>query len=502
MTDPYADMPYPDALHEGTHLDGLAARARLHGVDAPDPETARVLAIGTARGANLLALAAAFPKATFVGVDLSEAQVGEADAMRRELGLSNIRFVAADLTTIDASWGDFDYIIAHGVFSWVPPEVADALLGLSARLTATGVMYVSYNVFPGWSDRIVIRELLLRHTASIEAPRDRIAQARELLRFLASQKPRAAWAHDLDAIVAEFDEHEDGYLFHEWLETFNHPLWFEDFVARAAAAGLAYLTDVQLPRSLPANYGPDVESVLEPLGPVGAGRYLDFLGDRRFRQSLLVRAEVKPDRTFDPERMRAFRFSARFTASGPPPADGAWELQSPSGGFSAGTPTSKLALLHLLRVCPERPSFDEILGALPEAQRDPIDLVQTLLACVMRDWVGLHVWKSPISASAGARPRVWGLARQLADRESVPSLLHQNVRIGALGRLFLRELDGRTTVPELAARLVALEESGSLQVGWPGARPSDHDGRLRVLTDLVQDRVDSLARLGLLVASR
>ncbi|MEZ4315902.1 MAG: class I SAM-dependent methyltransferase [Myxococcota bacterium] len=495
----YDELPYPDALHEGTHIDALASRARLLGVRAPDPETARVLEVGCAIGGNLIALASALPNATFVGLDRSTTQIAEADRRRRDLGVTNLRFEAADLLDVDASWGEFDYIVAHGVFSWVPPDVADALLRLSARLSPNGVMYVSYNVFPGWSDRIAIRELVVRHTANLPSPRQRVAQARQLLEFLARQSPPGAWAHDLERILAEFHEHDDAYLFHEWLETHNHPQWFEDFVARASAAGLRYLTDVQLPRVVPGNYGPEVDATIGHMDELGTGRYLDFLGDRTFRQSLLVRADVDIDRRMDASRMREFRFSARFSADGPPPADGPWELHGRTGEFQASTPTAKAALAHLYAVRPERPSFDELVAVLPPESLDEKDLFETLLACVLRDWVGLHVWRSPLVSAVRTRPKAWWLARELASGDAVPSLLHQNVRVGPLGELFLKQLDGKRSLEDIARNLAKLEESGSLQVGWPGERPTSKRDRMVVLTALVENHVQSLAHLGLLV---
>ena len=87
---------------------------------------------------------------SFVGIDLSPRSIDEARAMAADLGLTNVTFHAADLRDLPTDAGDFDYIVAHGFYSWVPAPVRSALFEtIHARLAPRGVAFVSHNVLPG-----------------------------------------------------------------------------------------------------------------------------------------------------------------------------------------------------------------------------------------------------------------------------------------------------------------------------------------------------------------
>ena len=86
---------------------------------------------------------------------------------------------------IDASWGKFDYIICHGVFSWVPEEVQDKILEISRDLLSeNGIAYISYNTYPGWHMREMVREMMLFHVKTIRDPRERVREAMTMLEML------------------------------------------------------------------------------------------------------------------------------------------------------------------------------------------------------------------------------------------------------------------------------------------------------------------------------
>ena len=122
------------------HPSHLATIAALVGHDAPDPATSRVLEIGCGDGGNLVPMAAALPGASFVGVDLAPRAIGEARAFASALDLRNAAFHAADLRDLPAGDGPFDYIVAHGFYSWVPAPVREAMFEtFRARRSPRGV---------------------------------------------------------------------------------------------------------------------------------------------------------------------------------------------------------------------------------------------------------------------------------------------------------------------------------------------------------------------------
>src|SRR5438309_8463984 len=147
----YEDVPYLSDPIEPSHPDVLATAATLAGLQPVAPDRSRVLEVGCASGGNLLPLAASFPASEFVGIDISPAQISEARRIAQGAEIHNVSLQATDLAEFNAEPGSFDYIICHGVYSWMPPRTADKLLSLLGRcLASQGVAYVSYNTYPGW----------------------------------------------------------------------------------------------------------------------------------------------------------------------------------------------------------------------------------------------------------------------------------------------------------------------------------------------------------------
>ncbi len=177
---PYASLPFPD-----THPDRLATVARLFGLNPPDISHCRVLELGCASGGNIMPMAELLPDSTFVGIDLSRRQIDAGQEQLKELNLSNVELRHASILDVDDSYGKFDYIICHGVYSWVPDTVQDKILAVCKQnLNPTGIAYISYNTLPGWHMRGMVRDMMRYHAGRFDDARSRIGQARALLDFL------------------------------------------------------------------------------------------------------------------------------------------------------------------------------------------------------------------------------------------------------------------------------------------------------------------------------
>ena len=188
----YDAVPYGGGAIASTRPDYVAAAARLRGLRAPDVRRCRVLYLGCATGGNLLSMALTFPESTFVGVDLSPRQIASARAAAQAIGVDNVRFEAMSIADIDDDFGTFDYIVSHGVYSWVPAEIQHAILAVCARnLAPDGIAYVSYNTYPGWHARAVVREMMLFHDRPELSPSDRVQRARDLLESVAKAVPKS-----------------------------------------------------------------------------------------------------------------------------------------------------------------------------------------------------------------------------------------------------------------------------------------------------------------------
>src|SRR5215208_1269478 len=185
----YDEVSYPSYPFPQSHPNRLAVLATLFGMNPAPVEDCRVLEIGCGDGANLIPMALLLPQSRFVGVDLAAHPIAKGQAMTEALGLSNITLQQLDIMNLSSDFGQFDYVIAHGVYSWVPPAVRDKLLAIcKANLTPEGVAYISYNTYPGGHLRQMMREMMLFHVRDIQEPDERIRQSRALISSLAQSK--------------------------------------------------------------------------------------------------------------------------------------------------------------------------------------------------------------------------------------------------------------------------------------------------------------------------
>src|SRR5258705_2791900 len=186
LHDSYEELPYPNFSFALTHPDRLATIGLLFGLAPVPVDRCRVLELGCSAGGNLIPMAATLPHSEFVGIDFSATAIGNGVADIAALALTNIRLLPMDIRDFGDAFGSFNYIIAHGVYSWVPEDVRESLLALCARcLAPSGIAYVSYNTLPGWHARGAIRDAMRYHTRQFTDARTKVLQARAMLDFLA-----------------------------------------------------------------------------------------------------------------------------------------------------------------------------------------------------------------------------------------------------------------------------------------------------------------------------
>ena len=229
--------PYPGSPFSQTHPDRLATTARSVRTRGGSPERCRVLELGCGDGGNLIPMAYVLPESTFLGLDAAGSAIAQGKEQIAALGLTNVTLLHADL--LEASnLGTFDYVIAHGLYSWVPPPVQERILAIASEaLAPNGVAYVSYNALPGCHVRNAMREMMRWHVRGIEDPAERISQARGLVRFLGeAAPPRPLFSAILNDTLEHQEKQPDAVLFHDDLADFNEPLLFVDFIARASRA--------------------------------------------------------------------------------------------------------------------------------------------------------------------------------------------------------------------------------------------------------------------------
>ncbi|MBX3470051.1 MAG: class I SAM-dependent methyltransferase [Planctomycetes bacterium] len=310
----YDALPYPSLPRAVTQPDRLAVVARLFGLSPAPPSRCRVLEVGCSDGGNLLATALAHPGAEVVGIDISPAQVEAGRAAARALGATNLRLEVMDLREA-AALGTFDYVVAHGLYAWVPPPLQAALLEvIAATLRPQGVAYLGVSVLPGSYSLLALRELLTRRTAGAPDPATRVRVARATVEALAEVAPPAT-AEQLRATRDLVRRSSDAWVRHELLAEENHPQWFHALARAAAARGLQYLADADLPATFPSNHlDPERLKLFDRLArdPLEREQLLDELVGRGFRRALFVPAGAEVDRQVGPERLSGLSVVARY----------------------------------------------------------------------------------------------------------------------------------------------------------------------------------------------
>lgn len=483
----YDTIPYDSIPITDTHVETLAATARLFGVAAADPRQCRVLELGCAEGGNLIPMAFYLPEARFVGIDLSREQVAAGKTLIAELGLTNVQLLHRDVTDGADDLGEFDYIIAHGLYSWVPAPVRKKILDLCARrLAPNGIAYVSYNTLPGWRTRAMARDLLLHHTRDIAEPRARLARARQLIeRYV----PAFSAMEGVDAGLLREEliylrTAPPSYLYHEYLEDTNEPLLFADFMAQAAVAGLRYVADTGLAGMLPGTLPEAAREVVKAIDdPLEREQAMDFLRARRFRRSLLARADTTVNTA---PSLAIFRSLALYT-----------DLQSEeeidlgstaSQDFSSSTgvrfavrhPLAKAAVMLLSARFPDGVAYDALADTATQAVReygDPAlaedgESLQTELFSLAA-WQALRMtpWALSCAQDLPAQPRTHLLARMQLRRGQPPAgRRHAALQLDPLAARLLELADGSRDADALTAAMQQAADTACLAPDAVAAR--------------------------------
>ena len=258
----YDELPYVRRAFPQTHPDRLAVAATLFGLEPRPPQRCRVLELGCAAGATLIPFAYYLPESEFVGVDLSRRQIAVGQAFVASLGLTNIRLHAMNIRDVPPAWGTFDYVICHGVYSWVPREVQDCILALCAcHLAPHGMAFVSYNTLPGWQLGAGLREVSLLRVGGLNDLHERLQAARAFWGRIPHDlaQLRSPVREALGAYLDQLADQPDGYVSHELLEDANEPIYFHEFMDRAARHGLQFLAEAavsQMAQFLLSGEGP------------------------------------------------------------------------------------------------------------------------------------------------------------------------------------------------------------------------------------------------------
>jgi methyltransferase-like protein/ubiquinone/menaquinone biosynthesis C-methylase UbiE len=437
--------------------------AILHGLSPAPVDRCRVLEVACSEGANLIPMAYAIPAGEFVGFDLAQLPIERGQARIRELGLRNVRLFAGDLLEVGAELGRFDYIIAHGLYAWVPEPVRDRLLALCSELLADdGVAFISYNAKPGGYLRSMIREMMLFGGSGTGDPKQQVTEGLKFVHFLAGALPESdVYRALLESQLQRMEKHDWSAIRHDELAGAYHPVHFTDFAEHARQHHLQYLCEAKLPPPTDPVYRTEMQSALESAAGdsiVRREQFLDFVRMRSYRETLLCREEQTVRRDSSAEDFRGLLFATQTTpAAGEAPGATAFVL--PGGvKMESNHPGVKALLFELGKAWPHALSFKDLepqlagTGLALDAQG-----VAFLVRLAIARMIEFRAWNPPLAPAIPERPKASQVSRQEAQaRDTATSLLHLSVSLeDPKLRCLLKLLDGTRTRGDLLKAMAA-----------------------------------------------
>ena len=473
MTDPVSPLHdrihYPGGAWEHSHPDRIAANARLLGLNPAPVERCRVLELGCGAGGNLVPMACGLPGARFLGIDVAARPIEIGRGLIAALGLANIELRRCDILDLPADLGEFDYVIAHGVYSWVPAPARDALMSTFARhLASEGIAYLNFNALPGGHFRAPVRDMMRFRLSVFDDPEAHGEDAVRFVRQVAGAQPDGTpYRQLLEDELIRIERNPPGVLFHDDLVPAHQAFHFRAVVEHATRHGLRYLCDARPADVHPGRYPEPVQAALHRFGGgrIAREQCLDFLVCQMYRCSLFCReaATLAPAR--DLHAMRDLRVATptRPAVASVDLTDGvmATFLGLDGAGLRLDDSTAKAALVLLAERWPASVEVEPLLrDARRHAGRSgrptPLErreFAEFLATNHAMGFVDLHTWEPPMTTSPGICPLASALARIEIERGTrVTNLRHRQVEIDdPVAAAVLARLDGtrdRTTLHE------------------------------------------------------
>src|SRR4029453_17740719 len=339
-------------------------------------------------------------------------------------------------------------------------------------LAPQGVAYVSYNTYPGWHLRGMVRDMMRYHADRFEDPNTRVKQAAALLDFLAGsvRSKDGAYGKLLKGELDLIRSLSGSYLFHEHLEEVNEPMYFHRFVEQAERHSLRYLGEADVASMAAYRFPEAVRTTLRRISPdrLSAEQYLDFLRNRTFRQTLLCRADIEPDTKIRPDRLAGMQVAGAISSVEPDPADP--RTSTFRGRRDEQVSTKDASLATAFRCFAEdwpRPTpFGAVLeriGADPAGPEARTLANQLLRLYVTSGLIELHVDPPDFARDVSERPLASALARyQARSGTAVTNLRHERVSLSDGERFVIELADGGRDRDGIAAAIAQAIEGGTL----------------------------------------
>ncbi len=499
----YDLLPYESKAIPQSHPARLAAIANIFGLAAKPVRAARVLELGCASGGNLIPMALNYPEANFVGVDVSPRQIAAGSARIEKLGLKNLELQCKSFSDLSVDAGQFDYIICHGVFSWVPRTLQDSIFELCQKhLSPVGIAYISYNVLPGWRMLQPLRDAFTAALPNGVEGAARVQEATQLLSFLSAASPtKSIYAQSLTAMAEKLQKFSVTYVAHEYLEETNDPCLFRDFAERASGFGLKFLGECEIQSMIVDHYGTSVADEIRRRSAgdvIATEQLLDLVSGRTFRQTLLVHSvrlkEISRDLTL--ECLNGLHLSADMGMHLDVEGQETKLTLGDGQAFWIKSEAMHKALEKFISKLPATSSLESLLQTVSDAE----DVKRGFRNLMLAGAIMPSTEPARASYPAPAKPKAGKMAKAdaVAGANFTANLKHEPVSLEPATCFLLRHMDGEHHQSELIATLVEEFRCGRMMLYEDGKTASTPLAAVSFVQQNAADFIDSMAKGALL----
>jgi methyltransferase-like protein/2-polyprenyl-3-methyl-5-hydroxy-6-metoxy-1,4-benzoquinol methylase len=499
----------------------LNAIASVFGVKAADPKAANILEIGCGNGGNLIPLTVRYPKSKFVGIDLSDEKIRSAKEYAEELNVKNIEFINKSISEIDFGADKFDFIIAPRIYSWASEPEQDRIFELLRDFLApNGVAFVAYNTLPGWSNVQTLRDMMRFHGRNFDDQHEKTLEARRMLEFVSENfsDSDAPYKKVLEAEIEFLDSIPYDFVIEDYLGSVNNPCYFYKFIESAAQKGLTYLADCDLPSMYIGNQTQRAVETLSGIEDiVRQEQYVDFLNNRRFRSTLLVKDTVTINRHLNLDTLEGLWFVPAYGLIKPIEENTQHEIEELElADLHAPGRTAKISgqilsvcFIELIKSSPVPQSVEDLTSAafsvLKGVTKDEVSqtLKASLLDFIFKGLVLITSDHQGFGSCLSDKPEIFKVARQDASfRNTVPNLRHEMVQLSDDQRILAQYCTGENLKDFIVEQIKTHVAKGELSVEFDGSPiSSDSDELEKHLILYLDVQLEAFERAALLVAS-
>ncbi len=493
--------------------------SKLVGVEAASLATAKILELGCASGGNILPFALKYPDSQSIGIDLSNNLIAVGNEMKLSLNLSNIDLICCDILEVDSSFGTFDYIVVHDIFSLVSDEVRNKILAIcKENLNENGVAYISYNTLPGWNNLSTIRDLSLYHSNNFEEIPEKINQIRLLFDFVkeAVKESDSAYAKLMLETSELLNDKPDYSIAHDFLQPHNKAFYFSAFMEQTTKVGLQYVVDAEISKMYIPNYSKIISEKLGGIEEVvRMEQYLDFITNRAFRQTILCHNHQIVQRKIPMDKLVDYFFKMNLVS--PTEEDVlAEELNQEAIFYLNNDPKDTIStknpiLKAIFKVFSENNrylSFHDLVSLsankLPEVNLSELEAQAkvSLMDLFLKGKIDIRADFIPINSYKMDTPKVWEYvtAQTLYLKQKVVTNLYfESIQLSLFEYYLVRYLDGNNTMELVISKMLTHFKNGELISSYKGHKVTSDEKLKGIISLAYFDALEKFREQAILV---